>query len=504
MKEINILWFKRDLRIVDNEALNEASKKYNILPIYIIEKDLWSQNSHSNSQWQFCKECLLNLSRDLEKIGQPLIIRNGNVIEIFEEIRNNFIIKGIFSHQETGDLYSYKRDQRVRKWAKRNNILWNEYLQFAVFRGSFNRNDWTKLWKKHFDREIFEKPIKISPININKGKIPSDAFFDFKEIACKGRLKGGREEALKRLKYFLNEKINSYSIDISNPEKSFNSCSRLSPYISWGCISLKEIFNQTKTSRGKGIKMLKSRLTWHCHFIQKLESEPEIEFKEFHPFFSGIRIKNDFRLERWSEGKTGFPFLDACMRSLNYYGWINFRMRAMLMSFASYNLWIPWQLSGTKLATKFVDYEPGIHWSQCQMQSGTTSINTIRIYNPIKQGKEYDPNGNFIRKWVPELKNIPEVFIHEPWLINNKEKVIKSINYFQPIVDLQESSRYARKHLYEISRKKCYWDISNKIYLKHGSRKTNKKKVKDINSKNKNTLPFEKQLSFNLKKYTSN
>ena len=161
----------------------------------------------------------------------------------------------------------------------------------------------------------------------------------------------------------------SYSKDISSPEKSLDSCSRLSPFISWGCISLKEIFHKANLNQNNSSKMLKSRLTWHCHFIQKLESEPELEFKEFHPYFHKIRKKDNNLLQLWSEGKTGFPFVDACMRSLNFNGWLNFRMRAMLMSFASYNLWIPWQESGSVLASKFIDYEPGIHWNQCQMQS---------------------------------------------------------------------------------------------------------------------------------------
>jgi len=478
MKEINILWFKKDLRIFDNEALCEAIKDNDILPIYIIELDIWSQNTHSDRQWQFCKESLIDLRNALAEIGQPLIIRTGNVINIFDEISSKFKIKGIYSHQETGDWLTYKRDQKVREWALSKNIIWKEFLQFSVFRGNLDRNNWSKKWQKNSEKNLLKAPLKINSINFDIGEIPLDEIFTFKKENCPGRMQGGRKKGLERMQYFFSNKLDSYSKDISSPEKSFDSCSRLSPYICWGCISLKEIFNKANISKNNNSRMLKSRLTWHCHFIQKLESEPELEFREYHPFFKNIREKNNELLYSWSSGNTGFPFIDACMRSLNFNGWINFRMRAMLMSFASYNLWLPWQDSGSELANKFVDYEPGIHWNQCQMQSGTTSINTNRIYNPIKQGKDHDPQGKFIKKWIPELKDISLNFIHEPWLLSrfNKEEY-EQINYIRPIIDIPKSTKAAKRKIQEITKKDGYWDISKEIYLKHGSRKRLRKNI---------------------------
>ena len=502
MESINILWFKKDLRVINNEALYKASKELDILPIYIIEKEQWAQKAYSDRQWQFCKECLLELRQELELLGQPLIIRTGNVIDVFEEIAENFKINAIYSHQETGDFYSFNRDKKVKVWASKKNILWKEFLQFAVFRGKLDRDKWSKKWKEHIEKEIPKFELKLNPIKTNIGDIPEDNFFRFKKDPCKGRLKGGRKEGLIKLNSFFSQRINFYSKNISNPDKSFDTCSRLSPYITWGCISLREIFDKSKNFKHKDSQMFKSRLTWHCHFIQKLESEPELEFKDFHPYFDNTRVRNKYLLNLWSKGETGFPFIDACMRSLNYNGWINFRMRAMLMSFASYNLWLPWQDSGLLLAQKFVDYEPGIHWCQCQMQSGTTSINTNRIYNPIKQGKDHDPKGTFIKKWVPELINIPTTFIHEPWLMNNLSDLgeLKNTNYIKPIVNIIESSRDARRKIGQITRKEGYGDISKIIYRKHGSRKNNlkrrttsKSKVKTIKSKVEDT-----QLSLNI------
>ena len=489
MEKINILWFKKDLRIEDNEALFEASKNFKILPIYIIENDLWSQNSYSDRQWQFCKESLIDLNQDLKTLGQQLIIRTGDAIETFKEISKSFKIMGIYSHQETGDYFTYKRDQKIRNWAIKNNIPWKEYLQFAVFRGKTNRDFFANNWKKHIEKNIPQIKHKLKPVNFRLGNIPNNDFFKFKEDKCLGRLKGGRKEGLLRLEIFLRRDIYLYRENISNPDKSKDNCSRLSPYITWGCLSIREIYKKANFRNDINSKMFKSRLAWHCHFIQKLESEPELEFKEFHSFFNNLRRKNDRFLKLWSEGNTGYPFLDACMRSLNYNGWLNFRMRAMLMSFASYNLWIPWQKSGEILAKKFVDYEPGIHWCQCQMQSGTTSINTNRIYNPVKQGKDHDPKGEFIREWLPELKDLPNHFIHEPWLIVNYEeyKNLNNINYNNPIVDIKKTTRSARERLYKITQIEGYWDISKNVYKKHGSRKSNFRKriksKKQINDK---------------------
>ena len=496
MEKVNILWFKKDLRIQDNEAFFEASKNFKLLPIYIIENDLWSQNSYSDRQWQFCKESLIDLNQDLKTLGQQLVIRTGDVIERFEEISKSFKIMGIYSHQETGDYYTYKRDQKIRNWVIKNNIPWKEYLQFAVFRGKTNRDYWSNNWKKHLEKKIPQIKLKLNPINLRLGNIPNDDFFKFKEDKCLGRLKGGRKEGLLRLEIFLRKDIHLYGKNISNPDKSKDNCSRLSPYITWGCLSIREIYKKANFKNDINSKMFKSRLAWHCHFIQKLESEPQLEFKEFHSFFNNLRRKNDRFLKLWSEGNTGYPFLDACMRSLNHNGWLNFRMRAMLMSFASYNLWIPWQESGEMLAKKFVDYEPGIHWCQCQMQSGTTSININRIYNPVKQGKDHDPEGKFIREWLPELKNIPNHFIHEPWLIVNYEeyKNLNKINYNNPIVDIKETSRSARKRLNKITQIEGYWDISKNVYKKHGSRKSNfRKRIQSKKQKKelKNTHQFE-------------
>ena len=211
------------------------------------------------------------------------------------------------------------------------------------------------------------------------------------------------------------------------------------------------------------------RQHWHCHFMQKREDEPRLEFENLHRAYDGVRPDraDAERLAAWCTGETGFPFIDACMRALNQHGWINFRMRAMLMSFASYHLWLPWRNSGLHLARQFVDYEPGIHWSQVQMQSGTTGINTMRVYNPVKQGMDQDPTGTFVRAFVPELAAVPDAFIHEPWLWSGAA----SLSYPPPIVDHRVAAKAARDTLYALRKESGHKQTATDIANKHGSRK---------------------------------
>jgi deoxyribodipyrimidine photo-lyase len=156
--------------------------------------------------------------------------------------------------------------------------------------------------------------------------------------------------------------------------------------------------------------------------MQKLEDEPAIETRCLHPACEGLRPReaDAARLAAWEAGETGIPFVDACMRYLRATGWLNFRMRSMLVAVASYHLWLDWRATGPHLARMFTDYEPGIHWPQVQMQSGTTGMNTVRIYNPVKQGRDQDPSGAFTRAWVPEVRDVPDRFLQEPWTLGGR------------------------------------------------------------------------------------
>ena len=499
VKEINLYWFKKDLRIFDNEALNEALKIGNVIPIFVIEPEYWQLPDHSSRQWEFVRECLVDLKNSLNNIGLKLIIRVGRMEDVIQEFMKKFHVKRIFSHEETGNEWTFKRDKDLRYFTKNQRIDWYEYRQFGVFRNLKIRTSWSQKWEQHMSMEVINNPNRVNYcFDVQSHIVPSSKSLNLNADRCIHRIRGGREKGLQRLNNFLKYKLDNYQYSLSSPIKAFDGCSRLSPYLTWGCLSIREVVQKIRKANKKGSKSIDSRLHWHCHFIQKLESEPELEKREYHPRMSGIRKSNTLILEAWSQGQTGIPFLDACMRSLNHHGWINFRMRAMLMSFASYQLWLPWQDSGLCLARKFIDYEPGIHWTQCQMQSGTTGINTIRIYNPIKQGYDHDPQGEFIRTWVKELKDISTTFIHEPWKIDlfsqKNSSFVLGNNYPFPIVDPIISAKSARAKLKEIRNKPGFFDISHNIFEKHGSRKRKQSQFK----KKKNNADLNNQLTINF------
>ena len=196
-----------------------------------------------------------------------------------------------------------------------------------------------------------------------------------------------------------------------------------------------------------------TRLHWHCHFIQKFEVECRYETECINTGYELLaHAKNEDFIKAWKTGTTGFPLIDACMRAVEQTGWINFRMRAMVVSFLTLNLDQDWREGTYHLARQFLDYEPGIHYPQFQMQAGTAGINTVRLYNPVKNSQEHDPEGRFIKKWLPELANVPVAHIHEPWKMTLLEQnfcgVLIGEDYPLPIVDLQESARMARDKIW--------------------------------------------------------
>jgi deoxyribodipyrimidine photo-lyase len=478
-----VVWFKRDLRVFDHAPLHFAAQTGKIIPLYVVEPELWSLPDSSPRHWCFMHDCLTDLKQSLMQLRADLIIRVGSMTDILDNLRHTLGTFVLHSHEETGNAWTYNRDKKVADWCLANVILWHQYPTNGVIRRLKTRDKWSRLRNERMQQALISTPIMLRPVeNLLTQPLPNKNHPMFGSLAIENVQTGGRTEGLHTLASFLKERGRYYTVFISKPGMSARHCSRLSAHISFGTLSVREIEKATYKKIHALTEMLDegamyfrrsleaflSRLIWRCHFIQKLEQQPEIEYQCMHPAFEGMRephFRPDF-LEAWIHGQTGYPLIDACMRSLRQNGWINFRMRAMLVSFASYHLWLDWRKTAPLLAQLFTDYEPGIHYSQFQMQSGVTGINTIRIYNPIKQSYEHDPDGKFIRRYVPELATINPSFIHEPWLTSNSAK-----HYPAPLIEHEIAMKHARKEI-SLYQQTSDFHVKSKIVLrKLGSRR---------------------------------
>jgi deoxyribodipyrimidine photo-lyase len=496
---MEVVWFKKDLRVTDHQALWQARQRGPVLGLFVVEPSWLSSAEFSTRHLNFALQSLRELKINLERLGIPLWVAHQEIIPCLHSLRQQFAFKRLYSHQETGLLWTFQRDLQVKGWCREQGVEWHEYRQFAVVRPLKSRDLWNKKRGKIIERaEVPEPPVQLSP----QWSCPWPQFPLAEDAKDTGAIifRGGSSQAQKSLADFLRQRLPTYQKGMSSPLTGVESCSLLSPHITWGCLSLTQIHHQVQRRRDqlradfdelsfkapsserrqllgaawKGLKAFESRLWWHCHFIQKLEDEPRLESMPMNKAFTELRRAefDETKFQAWATGETGYPFIDACMRSLQQTGWLNFRMRAMLVSFAAYQLWLDWPRLGQHLARLFVDFEPGIHYSQMQMQSGVTGINAIRIYSPIKQSQDQDPSGEFILRYVPELAHLNAASVHWPHDLPPLLKGLSSSSsYPEPIVDPKESYRLAKERIYKFRGQAEVRASSRQVYLKHGSRK---------------------------------
>ena len=476
-----ICWFKRDLRVSDHPALHLAAGMGPVLPLYIIEPKMWRQPDSAARHYAFIAECLEDLRDDLAQLGLTLVLRVGDAVEVLEALRLETGARTLVSHEETGNGWSFARDLAVAAWAAGQGVIWHEVPQCGVIRRLETRDHWQRQRDDFMRRPLLPPPFVRAAPACRSDPLPAPLRFRL-DTPCPERQKGGRQRAEASLQSFLAIRGRNYRQAMSSPLEGAQACSRLSPHLAFGTLSVREAVKagHARASRigdrregwAGSLASFQSRLAWRDHFMQKLEDEPRLESRCLHPAYEDLRppVADDARLAAWSKGETGLPFVDACMRSLAQTGWLNFRMRSMLMAVASYHLWLDWRSTGPVLARLFTDYEPGIHWPQVQMQSGTTGMNTIRIYNPVKQGLDQDPRGIFTRRWLPELAQVPDDHLQTPWTWPGAGGLLDRA-YPAPIVDVAASARAARERVWGLRKQNGFADEARRLVSRHASRK---------------------------------
>ncbi|MGL6073368.1 MAG: FAD-binding domain-containing protein [Fimbriiglobus sp.] len=469
-----VWWVKRDARLADNAVLNTASAMgASVAPIFVFEPSIVAAADtsamHIHAQWQ----ALTHLREQLRQREADIVIAHGEAVEKLDKLHTAHPFTHLFSHEEVGNDLTFQRDRAVANWCRDHGIQYREFPQSSVRRTGVNRDRLQQLWQT---RIVQKSPLAIPTIQQSPAIRQLAMKTDFPKFefpaSARHRQPVSERDAHDTLADFLHRRGVWYRGGISSPNTADTAGSRLSVHLAWGTITARQVWHAVRarladldpddpqTARWKrSLEAFLSRLHWRDHFSQRLESEPELEFRSIHSAYRDIPYENNERLyEAWRDGRTGYPMVDAVMRCLAATGFVNFRMRAMAVSFACHVLHLDWRLIHPHLACVFRDYDPGIHLSQLQMQAGVVGWNAIRVYSPQKQLQDWDSQGRFVKRWLPELRDVAI------------EKLLAG-EATTPIVEFESRSKWMKDTLYAIRKSTTAKAATPSVYLKHGSRK---------------------------------
>jgi len=465
MAEISIWWIRRDLRLANNHAITAATSSSNqTIPLFIIDPLLVNSNRTGLKRLEFLYAGLTELDRSLRERGSRLVVRTGEPLEVLRSLIVESGAGRIFVEADYSS-YARKRDNNVSQnlplaitgspgMADPDQVLKSDGSPYTVF--TPYKKSWLSVILPLINHNLPAPEHIQSPKNIFSEDIP-----EVRKAGVAGQFPPGESEALKRLDIFTrsdNKNISRYSEQRNRMD--LEGTSRLSPYLKFGMISADQAVTRAMEvidsipgmGDQKGAQTWLSELIWRDFYISIMYHFPLVSEMSFRADLRNIQWVNDrWEFEQWCHGQTGYPVVDAGMRQLDQTGWMHNRARMITASFLVKDLLVDWRWGETWFMEHLIDGDPAANnggW-QWTAGTGTDAAPYFRIFNPVTQGKKFDPEGAFVRRWVPELANVPVNYIHTPWEmplnIQSDSGCRIGTDYPEPLVE----HSYARKRALE-------------------------------------------------------
>lgn len=459
-----IHWFRLDLRLNDNPSINQLAKEVEkIIPIYIYDENI--EIGQASKCW--LEKSLKNLNDDLYKFNSKLFIFKGNPKKIINDIIENIKITN-FNWNRLYDYHSIERDKEIKS------LLTSKSINCKTFNGYLLSEPWdiknksgsffkvfTPFWKHNYEILLSKKLYLSSAkklkfynkdINKNLNKHKSEINLPQKEWMKKilSNWNIGEKAAKIKITDFINTKLHNYGTGRDRPDLHFTS--KISPHLHFGEISPQRIFNEVIKLKidNENKKKFLSEIGWRDFAYNLLFNYPEMIDKPIQSKFEKFPwLKNKSSLKIWKLGKTGVPIVDAGMRELYRMGWMHNRVRMIVGSFLTKNLLLHWKEGERWFFDTLVDADIGSNTAGWQWISGSGADASpyFRIFNPILQGKKFDPNGEYVKKYIPALNKIPLKYIHSPWEMSTDEQekydFMLGRDYPNPIVNLNDTRKRA-------------------------------------------------------------
>ena len=456
-----VMWFRRDLRIHDLPALAESASAPSILPCFIFDDRLITGGRFvSPSRTAFMLGCLEELKRQLQDLGADLILRSGRPEDVIPQLAEE---AGASSVHWTEDIspFARERDREVSTKLAGIDVLAQPHPGAYIvdrpgeIRSGQDRpytvfSPFAKVWRE-IERRPPEAPPKKLKLagNPKRGELPSLNDLGLASSPESTSFEPGEVAARKAAARFLRDGVADYGKKRNEPA---GGSSRLSPYLRWGCLSPLEVEVKLGRKGGEGPRVFRSELAWRDFYAAVLDNFPEVARQEFQERYRGTLNwqDDDELLEAWQQGRTGYPLVDAGMRQLLGDGWMHNRVRMVVASFLTKDLHLDWRAGEAWFMERLLDGDIASNNGGWQW---VTSVGTDpkpyfqRLFNPMTQQEKFDPAGEYVRRWIPELKDVPDEHLVRPWRMNEQQQEEFSCrigrDYPEPVVDHAEERLFA-------------------------------------------------------------